>query len=283
MTDGNALPVATATFDTRTIIDPTTGEPITVVVVPDGATGVAFMLDGDAYPRVQINVGGDNNGITGGDGTTTPTAGGASNPNPLKPSTITGNVGTTQTVAGGDATGLYGGYLDLFGGHAGPTGKGGKVNITGGDGLYGGTVYVTGGTGTSGAGSVTISGGAPTGTATLKGADFGLGSGAGGEADMRGGSGGLTTGQGGPVGIRGGDAQGGDANGGDISIIPGNKHGTGTPGSTYLYAQAGHVVIEIGDQKIGFFDTDPVAKPTGVAVTAAAIHAALVTLGLIGA
>jgi hypothetical protein len=35
-------------------------------------------------------------------------------------------------------------------------------------------------------------------------------------------------------------------------------------------------------QKIGFYNSTPVAKQTGVAVTAEAIHAALVTLGLIG-
>lgn len=35
--------------------------------------------------------------------------------------------------------------------------------------------------------------------------------------------------------------------------------------------------------KLGFFNVTPVNKPTGVAVTAAAIHAALVSLGLIGA
>ena len=33
----------------------------------------------------------------------------------------------------------------------------------------------------------------------------------------------------------------------------------------------------------GFFATAPVARPTGVAVSAAGIHAALVTLGLITA
>lgn len=35
--------------------------------------------------------------------------------------------------------------------------------------------------------------------------------------------------------------------------------------------------------KVGFYTTAPVAKQTGVAVTAGAIHAALVALGLIGA
>lgn len=33
---------------------------------------------------------------------------------------------------------------------------------------------------------------------------------------------------------------------------------------------------------LGFFGATPIAKPTGVAVTAAAVHAALVSLGLIG-
>lgn len=37
------------------------------------------------------------------------------------------------------------------------------------------------------------------------------------------------------------------------------------------------------DGNVGFYGTDPVAKPTGVPVTAAGIHAALVTLGLIAA
>ena len=38
-----------------------------------------------------------------------------------------------------------------------------------------------------------------------------------------------------------------------------------------------------GEMRTGFFGKTPVAKPTGVAVTAAGIHAALVTLGLIAA
>jgi len=41
--------------------------------------------------------------------------------------------------------------------------------------------------------------------------------------------------------------------------------------------------IGINTTGLGFFATAPVARPTGVAVTAAGIHAALVTLGLITA
>jgi hypothetical protein len=41
--------------------------------------------------------------------------------------------------------------------------------------------------------------------------------------------------------------------------------------------------VKIASTKIGAFGTEPIAKPTGVAVTAAAIHAALVSLGWIAA
>lgn len=37
------------------------------------------------------------------------------------------------------------------------------------------------------------------------------------------------------------------------------------------------------NDNVGFYGTLPIAKQTGVAVTAAGIHAALVNLGLIGA
>jgi len=49
-------------------------------------------------------------------------------------------------------------------------------------------------------------------------------------------------------------------------------------GSTATFAGA----VTIGGN-VGFYNASPVAKPTGVAVTAAAIHAALVTLNLIAA
>lgn len=49
-------------------------------------------------------------------------------------------------------------------------------------------------------------------------------------------------------------------------------------GSPVFKARAGS-----GTGLLGFFGTAPVAKPTGVAVSAAGVHAALVSLGLIGA
>lgn len=46
---------------------------------------------------------------------------------------------------------------------------------------------------------------------------------------------------------------------------------------------AGNRMIHIGGAQLGFFGATAIAKPTGVAVTAAGIHAALVSLGLIAA
>jgi hypothetical protein len=57
----------------------------------------------------------------------------------------------------------------------------------------------------------------------------------------------------------------GDGHNLQLGTTTGTKIGTGTT------------------QKIGFYNATPVAKQTGVAVTAAGIHAALVSLGLIGA
>lgn len=108
----------------------------------------------------------------------------------------------------------------------------------------------------------------------------------------------------------------GNVAGADITVRPGKGTGTGTPGkvllqaapvaaagdnpqvpATVLTVESGAVTLadatdiaigattgtKIGGatSKIGFFNTTPAAKPTGVAVDAAGIHAALVTLGLI--
>jgi hypothetical protein len=39
--------------------------------------------------------------------------------------------------------------------------------------------------------------------------------------------------------------------------------------------------VQVDNTGVGFFGAAPTAKPTGVAVTAAGVHAALVSLGLI--
>lgn len=54
-------------------------------------------------------------------------------------------------------------------------------------------------------------------------------------------------------------------------------------GSIYTDTVTGMKIGTATDQKIGFYNTTPTAQLTGVAVSAAGIHAALVTLGLITA
>jgi hypothetical protein len=56
---------------------------------------------------------------------------------------------------------------------------------------------------------------------------------------------------------------------GTLHVLQNLKHGAGRSDSVA--------------PKVGFFNTAPIVKPTGVAVTAEGIHAALVALGLIGA
>jgi len=57
----------------------------------------------------------------------------------------------------------------------------------------------------------------------------------------------------------------------------------GGPDAAPTYITAVEFKNESGVNKIGFFGATPAAKPSGVAVNAAGIHAALVTLGLIAA
>ena len=70
--------------------------------------------------------------------------------------------------------------------------------------------------------------------------------------------------------------------GGSFFLLPGLG---GTTGSIYLQTPAGGDAMQVTDDgtsaQISFFGATPVAKPTAVPVTAAGIHAALVSLGLI--
>lgn len=69
---------------------------------------------------------------------------------------------------------------------------------------------------------------------------------------------------------------------GCITIDPGNGNPSMSGINVSLYNRTTKR-IEINDTGMGFFASPPVSKPTGVAVTAAAIHSALVSLGLIAA
>jgi hypothetical protein len=54
-------------------------------------------------------------------------------------------------------------------------------------------------------------------------------------------------------------------------------------GETVDISGDGGPLVSVAAGALGFYGTSPIAKQTGVAVTAEAIHAALVALGLIGA
>jgi len=99
--------------------------------------------------------------------------------------------------------------------------------------------------------------------------------------------------------IHGTGGSGTDIAGGDITIGTGIGTGDGLPGSVLLKSAPADVgagttlndlsstVIEVSANAtvgtLGFYGATPVAQQTGVAVSAAAIHAALVSLGLITA
>lgn len=68
------------------------------------------------------------------------------------------------------------------------------------------------------------------------------------------------------------------SNGNDVLVIDGT-----TRRATFIDEVTIGGEFDHNGSTVGFYGTTPIAKQTGVAVTAAAIHAALVALGLIGA
>lgn len=70
---------------------------------------------------------------------------------------------------------------------------------------------------------------------------------------------------------------------GRMQLVVAKNDGTGARGAGQITGVGIDIRSQAGVVQLGFFGATPVAKPTGVAVTAAAIHAALVSLGLIAA
>jgi hypothetical protein len=90
------------------------------------------------------------------------------------------------------------------------------------------------------------------------------------------------SGTGGGVVFTGGYGYGSAGVGGSFTFTAGG--GNATNGSINLATVSGtsiQLADSSGARQLGFFGATPVAKPTSVAVTAAGIHAALVSLGLI--
>ena len=199
---------------------------------------------------------------------------------------------TGSTVAGtlrflgknASATNGNGGSFLFTPGNALGTGTGGGVTFNTGNGRSGGNLGFTAANGTVFGGNVTFNSGNGDGPTGVGGSFFltaGLGSttASGGSFEMTAGAA-ATSGAGGNFTMLAGASVSGA--GGEVTIAS----GFGIPnGSVYLGADSGTVIQITQDAtpnlQLGFFGATPVAQPTAVPVTAAGIHAALVSLGLI--
>lgn len=228
----------------------------------------------------------------------------------------TGGSDGNNAPGGGQYVYLYGGEINIAAGNARVTGTheqavlyGGNMTLNGGSCSFvaggadaydtqGGMVRLIGGSassldGTAGANGAEIrAGGATASNGGIVYIVGGIGSGqqSGGPVTIQGGNGGGLTAPAGAVTIEGGTGVADSAAGGDVTIRAGHAiFSGGVPGtlrltSAFTFPDPTPVAIEIGpDGTMGFFDTAPVPRPTGVAVDAAGIHAALVSLGLITA
>jgi len=184
------------------------------------------------------------------------------------------NSGGTITIEAGLGTNAasnnQGGFLNLRGGDSGGSGAGGEINLdsgiagsSGSDGNSGDVNVRTANASTNTSGSININTGIG-------------GSGISGTVDIR--SGGANTGTSGNIALAtGGTVTTGTS--GSITLATGTSP-SGTVGSIDLNP-AGVTTISVNGTGIGFFGTAPVAQPTAVPVSIAAVHAALVSLGLI--
>lgn len=182
------------------------------------------------------------------------------------------------------ATNGNGGGFTFTPGNALGTGTGGGVTFNTGNGRSGGNLGFTAANGTVFGGNVTFNSGngdGPTGVGgnfTLT-AGLGTTTASGGNFEMTAGAA-ASSGAGGSFVMLAGASVSGV--GGEVTIAS----GFGVPnGSIYLGADSGTVIQITQDAtpnlQLGFFGATPVAQPTAVPVTAADIHAALVSLGLI--
>jgi hypothetical protein len=218
----------------------------------------------------------------------------------VTPTTVNGT-GTNISVNSGTSTGTRSaGYILFQAGNAPGTGTGGGIFLACGNSQAGrggdftlNTVNAV--TGATRAGNLSINSGfnsdaGPGGDVTIT---AGYGYTRGGRVIITAGDGNNTSGAdvGGDIIISAGGAPSG-ADAGDITLNTGSASGAGSSGKFQVFIGSNTAASALSilplsassdDAKIGFFGATPVAKPTGVAVTAAAIHAALVSLGLIAA
>jgi len=197
-------------------------------------------------------------------------------------STIAGNLRFLGKNA--SATNGAGGRISYVGGNALGTGTGGGHSFSCGTGRIGGGITFISANGTFDGGVMSFNSGA--GNAGGTGGNFqlnaGLGSStaSGGSFEMNAGNA-ASSGFGGSFVMTSGFSLGGAA--GDFTFIA--SYGATANGNMYFNTDYGTVIqltsSLLGDQQLGFYGVTPVAQPTSVPVTAAGIHAALVSLGLI--
>ena len=250
----------------------------------------AYLLPAGANTQIQFNSSnafGASANFTYDTGTNTFTVGPAG-----ATTTIETLAPTGATVAGNlrflgknaSATNGAGGRISYVGGNALGTGTGGGHSFSCGTGRIGGGITFISANGTFDGGVMSFNSGA--GNAGGTGGNFqlnaGLGSStaSGGSFEMNAGNA-ASSGFGGSFVMTSGFSLGGAA--GDFTFIA--SYGATANGNMYFNTDYGTVIqltsSLLGDQQLGFYGVTPVAQPTSVPVTAAGIHAALVSLGLI--
>ena len=185
------------------------------------------------------------------------------------------------------ATNGAGGNIFVSTGSGLGTGASGRISFsTAASSNVSGSISFVAGNGTNSGGAMTFAAGAGTGTNSNGGgiqiqSGIGNGTGSGGGLEIIGGNC-VGTGFGGGFAMFGGFASLGV--GGDFQLIAGG--GGAASGSLYIGTDSNPSCLTItedgsANSQMGFFNATPVAQPTAVPVTAAGIHAALVSLGLI--
>lgn len=200
---------------------------------------------------------------------------------------------TGATVAGtlrllsknASATNGAGGGITLTTGNGQGTGAGGLLRFSSGTGRNGGAIQFVSGIGSSTGGDMLFASGGGTnssgGSFQMYAGIGNAGAASGGSFDMAGGNA-AGSGAGGGLVLQSGGSLGGGA-GGDIQLVS----GFGAPsGNIFIGTDSNPTCLTITENgfaasQMGFFNAAPVTQPTAVPVTAAGIHAALVSLGLI--
>ena len=206
---------------------------------------------------------------------------------PVAPTGAQTSSSITLRTKNASATNGVGGNIFVSTGSGLGTGASGRISFTtAASSNVSGSISFVAGNGTNEGGSMTFAAGAGTGTNSSGGniqiqTGIGKGTGSGGGIEITGGSC-VGTGFGGGFAMFGGYASLGV--GGDFQLAAGG--GGAASGSLYIGTDSNPSCFTITEDgaaasQMGFFNAAPVTQPTAVPVTAAGIHAALVSLGLI--